>query len=148
MNKDLGFSPSDRKENIRRIGEVSALFAKAGVVCIAAFISPYKEDREAVRKMYDENFHEVFIKANISTCENRDPKSLYKKARAGLINNFTGVSAPYEAPDQPDLIVNTSVKSIDECLTELVRYIKQHVKALPPSISKKVTIPFHRNKEI
>lgn len=109
LNKNLGFSPEDRTENIRRIGEVSKLFVNAGVVVMTAFISPYKEDRNSVRElMKDGEFIEVFVDADLETCEERDPKGLYKKARAGEIKEFTGISAPYEAPDKPELVINTT----------------------------------------
>ena len=109
MNKNLGFSPEDRAENIRRIGEVAKLFADAGVLVMTAFISPYKSDRDTVRESFpDGDFVEVFIDATIETCEERDVKGLYKKARAGEIKEFTGISAPYESPDKPELIINTT----------------------------------------
>jgi adenylylsulfate kinase len=109
LNKNLGFSPEDRAENIRRIGEVAKLFADAGILVMTAFISPYKSDRELVRKSFPEgDFVEVYIDATIETCEERDVKGLYKKARAGEIKEFTGISAPYESPDKPELIINTT----------------------------------------
>jgi adenylylsulfate kinase len=109
LNKNLGFSPEDRAENIRRIGEVAKLFADAGILVMTAFISPYKSDRDTVREsLPDGDFVEVFIDATIETCEERDVKGLYKKARAGEIKEFTGISAPYESPDKPELIINTT----------------------------------------
>lgn len=109
LNKDLGFSPEDRTENIRRIGEVSKLFVDAGVVVMTAFISPYEEDRERARElMPDGEFIEVYVECDLKVCEERDVKGLYKKARAGQITDFTGISAPYEAPDNPELVVNTA----------------------------------------
>ncbi len=109
LNKNLGFSPEDRTENIRRIGEVAKLFVDAGMVVMTAFISPYKEDRNNVRKLLgDGEFIEVYVEADLETCEQRDPKGLYKKARSGEIKNFTGISAPYEAPENPELIINTT----------------------------------------
>ena len=109
LNNNLGFSHEDRTENIRRIGEVSKLLVDAGLVVMTAFISPYKEDRRKVRKLMNEGeFIEVFIEATIETCEERDPKGLYKKAKAGEIKDFTGISAPYDSPENPELVVNTT----------------------------------------
>jgi adenylylsulfate kinase len=109
LNKDLGFSPEDRTENIRRIGEVSKLFVDTGVIVMTAFISPYHEDRERARQlMPDGEFIEVYVECDLKVCEERDVKGLYKKARAGQITDFTGISAPYEAPDNPELVVNTA----------------------------------------
>lgn len=109
LNNNLGFSHEDRTENIRRIGEVSKLLVDAGLVVMTAFISPYKEDRRKVRKLMNEGeFIEVFIEATIETCEERDPKGLYKKAKAGEIKEFTGISSPYEIPEKPELVVNTT----------------------------------------
>ncbi len=109
LNNNLGFSPEDRTENIRRIGEVSKLFVDTGLVVMTAFISPYKEDRNNVRKLLaNGEFVEVFVEASIETCEERDVKGLYKKAKAGEIKEFTGISAPYENPDNPELILNTT----------------------------------------
>jgi adenylylsulfate kinase len=105
----LGFSPEDRKENIRRIGEVSKLFVNAGTIVGTAFISPYREDRDSARELFDRgSFVEIYIKASLETCEKRDPKGLYKKAMAGEIKEFTGISAPYEEPLNPELIIDTS----------------------------------------
>lgn len=123
LNANLGFSPADRSENIRRVGEVSALFARMGAVAIAAFISPYRSDRDRARDAADTNFHEIYIKADIATCEARDPKGLYKKARAGEIANFTGISAPYEVPESPDLVIDTSRDSIDACVGQIMDYV-------------------------
>ncbi len=126
LNADLGFSPEDRAENIRRIGEVAALFADAGVIVVTAFISPYREDRELARSAGKDQFHEVFIKADLDTCEERDPKGLYKKARLGEIPEFTGISAPYEAPVDPALTINTSTHSIQESLDVLLEYVESN----------------------
>ncbi len=127
INANLGFTPEDRAENIRRVGELAALFADAGVIAIAAFISPYRADRERARlAARDITFHEVYIKANLSVCEKRDPKGLYKKARTGEIAEFTGVSAPYEEPERPELTVDTSKASIDECAKQIVEYIAKN----------------------
>ena len=109
LNKDLGFSPEDRTENIRRIGEVAKLFVDAGFIVITAFISPYRKDRDAVRGIMGKgDFVEVYIKCDLDVCEQRDPKGLYKKARAGEIPEFTGISAPYEEPLHPELIIDTA----------------------------------------
>lgn len=125
LNKNLGFSPADRTENIRRIGEVAKLFIDAGMVVLTAFISPYREDRDNVREiMTDGDFIEVFVDCDLAVCEERDPKGLYKKARAGVIPEFTGISAPYEAPEKAELVVNTSSKSVDESAEEVLNYLK------------------------
>lgn len=111
LNNNLGFSPEDRKENIRRIGEVSKLLSDAGLITLTAFISPYREDRDHVREILEDGeFVEVYTKASVAACEERDPKQLYKKARAGEIKNFTGIDAPYEAPEDPEIIVDTRRK--------------------------------------
>lgn len=120
---DLAFSPEDRSENIRRVGEVALLFADAGFVVITAFISPYRSDRERVRMIGPELFHEVFIDATLELCEQRDPKGLYKKARRGEIDDFTGISAPYEPPDEPGLVIDTGRFSVDEGLDLLTSYV-------------------------
>ncbi|MGN7611214.1 adenylyl-sulfate kinase [Magnetococcales bacterium HHB-1] len=124
LNKDLGFSPEDRSENIRRIGEVASLFADAGLIVITAFISPYRDDRTQARQINKAHFHEVYIKADLACCEARDPKGLYKKARAGKIPEFTGVSAPFEEPEHPDLIVDTTESTVAENITELIAFVK------------------------
>ncbi|MYD98606.1 MAG: adenylyl-sulfate kinase [Gammaproteobacteria bacterium] len=123
LSSDLGFTPVDRTENIRRVGEIAALFADAGFICIAAFISPYRDDRMAARRAAMGNFHEVFIRADLSVCEGRDPKGLYRKARAGLIDNFTAIDDPYEEPEEPSLVVDTSSSTIEESLGILVAYV-------------------------
>ena len=123
LNKDLGFLPEDRKENIRRIGEVANLFAQSGTVVITAFISPYAEDRATAREACKHTFVEVFVDAPLQTCEGRDPKGLYKKARAGIIKNFTGLDAPYEEPDSENefvLKVDTSVMTPVECADVII----------------------------
>jgi bifunctional enzyme CysN/CysC len=127
LSADLGFSPEDRNENIRRVGEVAALFARAGVLVITAFISPYRSDRDRVRHIAPDLFHEVHIEADVATCEQRDPKGLYEKARRGEIKEFTGISAPYEAPDSPELVVDTSSQSVDESLARLMAYIEENL---------------------
>ena len=127
LNKNLGFSPEDRTENIRRIGEVAKLFIDAGMVVLTAFISPYRDDRDNVREiMADGDFIEVFVDCDLAVCEERDPKGLYKKARAGVIPEFTGISAPYEAPERAELVVNTSSKSVDESAEEVISYLKSN----------------------
>lgn len=125
LNRDLGFSPEDRTENIRRIGEVAKLLAEFGSIAITAFISPYRADRDAVRAlMADGEFIEVYTECDLAECENRDPKGLYKKARAGQIPEFTGVSAPYEAPASPELVVRTDQGTVEECVDQLVRFLE------------------------
>lgn len=124
LNSDLGFSAGDRAENIRRIGEVAALFADAGTIVITAFISPMIRDRELARKAAGDRFHEVYVAADLATCEARDTKGLYKRARAGEIADFTGVSAPYEPPVDPELALDTADLSIDRCVDELLAYVE------------------------
>lgn len=124
INNNLSFSPEDRKENIRRIAEIAKLFREAGVITLTAFISPYREDRQLARDLAGtDDFIEVFVDASLETCEQRDPKGLYKKARAGEIPEFTGISAPYEAPESPELHVNTSTQSVEECVREIIGYL-------------------------
>jgi adenylylsulfate kinase len=126
LNKNLGFSPDDRTENIRRIGEVSKLFTDAGVIVFTSFISPYRSDRDAVRAlMRDGDFVEVYVSASLETCEGRDVKGLYKKARAGQIPEFTGISAPYEAPEKPELVLDTNRQSVDESVARLVGFLEE-----------------------
>lgn len=121
INSNLGFSREDRKENLRRIVEVSKLFVDAGILVLAAFISPYKEDREYIRKRFEgDNFLEIYVKCSVEECEKRDPKGQYKKARAGIIKNYTGVSAPYEEPENPDLILDTEKKSLEESVNMVI----------------------------
>ncbi|MHB7941585.1 adenylyl-sulfate kinase [Staphylococcus capitis] len=127
LNKNLGFSPEDRTENIRRIGEVSKLMVDAGSITVTAFISPYKQDRDNVRAILEDGeFIEVYTKCSVEECENRDPKGLYKKARSGEIPEFTGISAPYEAPDHPEIILDTEHESIDQSVDRVIQYLKQH----------------------
>lgn len=123
LNKNLGFSPDDRAENIRRIGEVAKLFADGGIITITSFISPYKADRDSVRKLHDEGdlpFFEVYVDAPLNVAESRDPKGLYKKARAGEIKGFTGIDDPYEEPSQPELHLRTDQLSIEESVQKLL----------------------------
>lgn len=125
MNKNLGFSPEDRKENIRRIGEVSKLFVDAGAVVLSAFISPYQEDRDDVRALLEDGeFIEVYVKCSVEECENRDPKGLYEKARQGEIKNFTGISAPYEAPKDPELVVETDQQTLEESVQQVIKFLE------------------------
>jgi adenylylsulfate kinase len=124
LNKNLGFSPQDRAENIRRIGEVAKLFVDAGVIVFTSFISPYRADRDAVRAlMAPGDFVEVYVAASVATCEGRDVKGLYRKARAGEIPEFTGVSAPYEEPERPELVLDTNVQTVEESVGTLLRYL-------------------------
>ncbi|MBO6679110.1 adenylyl-sulfate kinase [Parvibaculum sp.] len=129
LNANLSFSPEDRAENIRRVGEVAALFARAGMIAITSFISPYRSDRDRARQASDGgDFHEIFVKADVATCEARDPKGLYKKARSGEIKDFTGISAPYEEPDSAELTIDTSALSVDESVETLVNYVEMKFK--------------------
>lgn len=126
LNKNLGFSAEDRAENIRRIGEVAKLFADAGLVTLTAFISPYRRDRDAVRALLPAGeFIEVYVNASLETCEKRDPKGLYKKARAGELKGFTGIDDPYEAPNNPEIVLDADKKGIDELAGEVIAYLKQ-----------------------
>jgi len=124
LNANLSFSPEDRAENIRRVGEVAALFERAGMIAITSFISPYRSDRDRAREAAGSGFHEIHVKADVATCEARDPKGLYKKARTGEIKEFTGISAPYEAPDTPELVIDTAASSVEECVERLVNYVE------------------------
>jgi adenylylsulfate kinase len=128
LNKNLGFSAADREENIRRIGEVAKLFAEAGLITIASFISPYRKDRDAARKVHEDAglpFIECHVNTPIEVCEQRDPKGLYKKARAGEIKGFTGIDDPYEEPTKPELVISAAEKSVEACVAELVNYLEQ-----------------------
>ena len=124
LSADLGFSPEDRAENIRRIGEVAALFAEAGFVVITAFISPYRADRDRIRARHPKYFHEVFINASLEVCESRDSKGLYRRARAGEVKEFTGISAPYEAPLAPELELRTGEKPVQACVDDLLAFVE------------------------
>ena len=126
LNKNLGFSPEDRTENIRRIGEVAKLFTDAGLVALTAFISPYRADRDQVRAiMQPGDFIEVFVDCPVEVCEQRDVKGLYKKARAGEIKEFTGISAPYEAPSKPELVLETSGQSVEKSALQILAYLER-----------------------
>ena len=127
LNRNLSFSPEDRSENIRRIGEVAKLFCDANLITIASFISPYRQDRERVRAIQGEGeFVEVFVKCPLAVCEERDTKGLYKRARAGEVEEFTGISAPYEEPEIPEIVVDTSRMSLDECVRDIVAYLEEN----------------------
>ncbi|SDM52562.1 adenylyl-sulfate kinase [Halarsenatibacter silvermanii] len=117
LNKDLGFTPEDRDENIRRVAELAALFKDAGLITLVSFISPYQEKRDFARELVgDKYFHEIYVKARVETCEERDPKGLYEQARKGEIENFTGISAPYEEPEDPELVLDTDKFKLEECV--------------------------------
>jgi adenylyl-sulfate kinase len=129
LNRDLGFTPTDRTENIRRIAEVARLFNDAGLIVITAFIAPYAQDREAARQIIGpERFLETYLTADLATCERRDPKGLYAKARAGQIANFTGISAPYEPPGCPALALDTASLSVDACIQDLLDLLRGQVR--------------------
>jgi adenylylsulfate kinase len=128
LNKNLGFSAADREENIRRIGEVAKLFADAGLITITSFISPYRKDRDGARKLHEEaklGFIECHVDTPIEICEERDPKGLYKKARAGEIKGFTGIDDPYEAPERPELVVRAGEKSVSECVAQVLEHLEE-----------------------
>ncbi|MGH7540822.1 MAG: adenylyl-sulfate kinase [Gemmatimonadota bacterium] len=128
LNGDLGFSPDDRTENIRRIGEVAKLFAEAGAVVLTAFISPYRRDRDRIRDLMTRpgDFVEIHVSCPLEVCEARDPKGLYRRARAGEIRDFTGIDAPYEEPEAPELVVETNVYDVPECADLVVGYLRDH----------------------
>ena len=125
LNKNLGFSPEDRTENIRRIGEVAKLFNDAGVITATAFISPYRADRDEARKISGDSFIEIYTKCSLEKAEERDPKGLYKKARAGEIKEFTGISAPYEEPENAELVVDTTQADIETCVNQVLDFLKK-----------------------
>lgn len=127
LNNNLGFTPEDRTENIRRIGEVAKLMVDAGLITLTAFISPYEEDREQVRQLVEQDeFVEVYVKASLDTCEERDPKGLYKKARLKEIKDFTGIDSPYEAPKNPEIIVNTDELTVEQSVEKIVHYLEEN----------------------
>ncbi|MDU8884656.1 adenylyl-sulfate kinase [Yeosuana sp. MJ-SS3] len=129
INSDLTFSPEDRTENIRRIAEIAALMIDAGLVVLAAFVSPYKKDRENIKSIVkDVNFVEIFVNTSVEECERRDVKGLYKKVRAGEIKNMTGISAPYEAPTHPDIEIKTEVESVESAANKITDYISEKLK--------------------
>jgi adenylylsulfate kinase len=126
LNRDLGFGKDDRKENIRRIGEVAKLFVDAGIVTLTAFISPYREDRDMVRALFGQGeFIEIYVKCSLEECERRDPKGLYKKARRGEIRDFTGISSPYEEPVSPELVVETDRESVEVSVCKVMDYLRE-----------------------
>jgi adenylylsulfate kinase len=126
LNKDLGFSAEDREENIRRIGEVAKLFVDAGVFVLSAFISPYIKDRETVRNLVEEGeFIEIYVKCPLEVCEQRDVKGLYKKAREGIIKNFTGIDDPYEEPINPEIVVETDKETLEESVNKIINYLRE-----------------------
>jgi adenylylsulfate kinase len=130
INNDLTFAPEDRTENIRRIAEIANLMVDAGLVTLAAFVSPYKKDRENIKNIVkDVNFVEVYINTSVEECERRDVKGLYKKARAGEIKNMTGISAPYEAPENPDIEIKTEEKTVEEAVQFIMNYIEPKLKS-------------------
>ena len=129
LNVDLGFSEPERRENIRRVGEVARLFTDAGVVVLAAFISPFREDRSRVRALFQpDEFIEIYVKCSLAACEERDPKGLYRKARAGEIPDFTGIDSPYEEPHDPDLIIDTGQLDIQDSVSQILSYLAQQRK--------------------
>ena len=136
LNRNLGFSPEDRAENIRRIGEVGKLFVDAGFILLTSFVSPYKADRAKVRALFDDgDFLEIFIDTPVELCEKRDPKGLYKKARKGEISNFTGVSDPYEKPENPELVISTAECSPQEAALQIVDLLAERGKIKAPNPS-------------
>ena len=129
INNDLTFDPEDRTENIRRVAEIAKLMVDAGIVTLAAFVSPYKKDRLSVKNIVkDDNFVEIFINTSLKECERRDVKGLYRKARTGEINNLTGVSAPYESPETPDIEIKTEEKTVNEAVLDIINFIKPKLK--------------------
>lgn len=127
INKNLGFSAEDRTENIRRIGEVAKLFADSGIISLSSFISPYRADRDQVRKLHEDagfDFIEVFVDCSLAEAEKRDPKGLYKKARAGEIKNFTGIDAPYEAPENPEIHLRTAEMTLEQEVDTIIEFLK------------------------
>ncbi|MEH6616780.1 MAG: adenylyl-sulfate kinase [Porticoccus sp.] len=129
INKNLGFSAEDRTENIRRIGEIAKLFVDSGTIALSSFISPYREDRDKVRQLHDEagvDFIEVFVDCSLEEAEKRDPKGLYKKARAGEIKNFTGIDDPYEAPENPEIHLHTDQTTLDEEVAMITHYLENN----------------------
>lgn len=126
LNHDLGFTPAERSENIRRIAEVAKLFVDAGIIVLTAFISPYQADRELARTIIgDSDFIEIYVECSLDACQKRDPKGLYRKALAGEIKNFTGISAPYEQPENPDILVSTEKKTVQEAVEIIIKYLRQ-----------------------
>ena len=128
LSSNLGFSEEDRKENIRRVGETAKLMLEAGIITLTAFISPYRQDRERIKIMMPPgDFIEIYCEATLETCERRDVKGYYKKARAGIINNYTGIDSPYEIPDNPELTLNTDNQTLEESVQAVLALLKQKV---------------------
>jgi len=128
LNANLGFSPEDRSENIRRVGEVAALFADAGLLCITAFISPYQQDRAKARSAAERtSFHEVYLSADLTSCEARDPKGLYRQARSGSLPHFTGIDSLYEPPLSPELVIDTGNETVEQSLQRMVDYVTRNI---------------------
>lgn len=126
INSNLGFSREDRKENLRRIAELSKLFVEAGIVVLAAFVSPYKEDRAFIKHIVgDGNFFEMYVQCSVDTCEKRDPKGHYKKAKEGIIKEYTGVSAPYEDPEDPDVVLDTEKLDVESSVNKILEFLDQ-----------------------
>jgi len=126
LNNDLGFSAADRSENIRRIGEVSRLFYEAGIIVLTAFISPFRSDRALARALLPPGgFSEIYVRCPLEICETRDVKGLYRKARQGLIPQFTGIDSPYEEPESPELVVDTAQNNLEECVEQVVRHLRE-----------------------
>lgn len=126
LSKDLGFSEGDRKENLRRVGEVAKLLVDAGILTIAAFISPYNEDRNMIRGLFqDGEFVETYLKCDLSVCEMRDPKGLYKRARKGEIADFTGITAPYEIPEKPEIIIESDIMPVDQAVKRILSFLEE-----------------------
>ena len=126
LNSDLGFSLEDRKENIRRLGEVARLFVDAGLIVLTAFVSPLQADRDQARKILQPgSFFEVYVECPLEVCEQRDPKGLYQKARQGLIQEFTGITSPYEAPLNPELFLHSGEESVEQCASMVINYLKR-----------------------
>jgi adenylylsulfate kinase len=126
LNADLGFSPDDRKENLRRVAEVARLMVNAGIFVLAAFVSPYNEDRDVVRRLFlGDNFAEIYIKCSVEECERRDPKGQYKKARLGIIKDYTGISAPYEVPNNPDFVIDTELLTVKEAVNQIITFLNE-----------------------
>ena len=137
LNRDLHFSPEDRKENIRRIAEVSRLFADSGMITLVSFISPFAEDRQAAREIHEKDglcFVEVFVDTPLQVCETRDIKGLYKKARAKQITGFTGIDQDYESPQNPEIILRTNEETLEQCVNKVIDYLIQKVHYLYPSL--------------
>ncbi len=128
LNSNLGFTKEDRIENIRRIAEVCKLFVDSGIITISTFISPFKDDRDKVRKLLGKDFVEVYVDCPLEVCESRDPKGIYKKARNGKIKDFTGVDSPYEVPDNPEIVVSTNLDTVQQCVNKILDFLSCKVQ--------------------